>query len=193
MAVSKRLRFEILRRDNHTCRYCGAKAPDVPLRVDHVTPIALGGTDDPDNLVTACEPCNTGKSSIAPDSPLVADVAADTLRWSRAMQQVAAIRANDIEARLVIVDWFEKIWRGWHYGDEKKPIPLPDGADGVLRFIDAGLTEIEIEQLVTVAMRASHIPPVATWRYFCGCCWKRIRDNVDMAAEIIAVDKGLDG
>lgn len=37
MAVSKRLRYEILRRGNHTCRYCGASAPDVPLRVDHVT------------------------------------------------------------------------------------------------------------------------------------------------------------
>ncbi|WP_075737496.1 HNH endonuclease [Streptomyces acidiscabies] len=63
MAVSKRLRYEILRRDNHTCRYCGASAPDVPLRVDHVTPVALGGTDTPDNLVAACEPCNSGKSS----------------------------------------------------------------------------------------------------------------------------------
>ena len=30
MAVSKRLRYEILRRDNHTCRYCGASAPDAP-------------------------------------------------------------------------------------------------------------------------------------------------------------------
>ena len=31
MAVSKRLRFEILRRDNHACRYCGQMAPDVKL------------------------------------------------------------------------------------------------------------------------------------------------------------------
>ncbi|AWN05089.1 HNH endonuclease [Gordonia phage Easley] len=40
MAVSKRLRYEILRRDNHTCRYCGATAPDVPLTVDHVVPVS---------------------------------------------------------------------------------------------------------------------------------------------------------
>lgn len=63
MAVSKRLRYEILRRDSHTCRYCGASAPDAPLRVDHVTPVALGGTDHPSNLATSCEPCNSGKSS----------------------------------------------------------------------------------------------------------------------------------
>jgi 5-methylcytosine-specific restriction endonuclease McrA len=32
--IPRRLRFEILRRDGHTCRYCGAQAPDVPLTVD---------------------------------------------------------------------------------------------------------------------------------------------------------------
>ncbi|MFE4420379.1 HNH endonuclease [Streptomyces sp. NPDC056817] len=63
MAVSKRLRYEILRRDRYTCRYCGASAPDAPMRVDHVTPVALGGTDHPSNLVAACEPCNSGKTS----------------------------------------------------------------------------------------------------------------------------------
>ncbi|MGW6578921.1 HNH endonuclease [Streptomyces globisporus] len=63
MAVSKRLRYEILRRDKHACRYCGATAPDVPLRVDHVIPVALGGSDAPENLVAACEPCNSGKTS----------------------------------------------------------------------------------------------------------------------------------
>ncbi|MFF0055622.1 HNH endonuclease [Streptomyces microflavus] len=63
MAVSKRLRYEILRRDRFTCRYCGASAPDAPMRVDHVTPVALGGTDHPSNLVAACEPCNSGKTS----------------------------------------------------------------------------------------------------------------------------------
>ena len=55
MAVSKRTRFEVLRRDNHTCRYCGQSAPDVKLTVDHVLPVALGGHDDPTNLVAACK------------------------------------------------------------------------------------------------------------------------------------------
>jgi len=38
MAVSKRLRFEILRRDDHACRYCGATAPEAKL--------AAGGSSD---------------------------------------------------------------------------------------------------------------------------------------------------
>lgn len=54
MSVSKRLRFEILRRDNHACRYCGATAAEGPLTIDHVLAVALGGTDEASNLVTAC-------------------------------------------------------------------------------------------------------------------------------------------
>ncbi|MFD9276847.1 HNH endonuclease [Streptomyces mirabilis] len=77
MAVSKRLRYEILRRDRYTCRYCGASAPDAPMRVDHVTPVALGGTDHPSNLVAACEPCNSGKSSSI--EGFVDDVQSDTV------------------------------------------------------------------------------------------------------------------
>lgn len=34
MAVSKRTRFEVLRRDGHRCRYCGAGAEDAALTVD---------------------------------------------------------------------------------------------------------------------------------------------------------------
>lgn len=57
------LRFKVLSRDNYTCRYCGAKAPDVKLHVDHVIPKARGGRDELSNLVTACETCNLGKQA----------------------------------------------------------------------------------------------------------------------------------
>lgn len=75
MAVSKRLRFEVLRRDGYRCRYCGAGADRVELEVDHVTPVSLGGADVMENLVTACEPCNSGKSSTAADAPVLEIVA----------------------------------------------------------------------------------------------------------------------
>lgn len=60
----RRARFAILARDNFTCRYCGRKAPNVELVVDHVVPIAAGGTNDDDNLVAACVDCNAGKSDL---------------------------------------------------------------------------------------------------------------------------------
>lgn len=62
--VGQRLRFTVLKRDGFKCRYCGRKAPAVVLEVDHIVPVAAGGTNELDNLVTACEDCNGGKSDI---------------------------------------------------------------------------------------------------------------------------------
>jgi 5-methylcytosine-specific restriction endonuclease McrA len=61
--VALRLRWQVLRRDNFTCRYCGASAESAELHVDHVISRADGGSDEIGNLVTACIPCNLGKGS----------------------------------------------------------------------------------------------------------------------------------
>ncbi len=60
-AVPPRLRFEILKRDNFTCQYCGKKAPDIILEVDHVEPYSLTKNNSPENLITSCKDCNRGK------------------------------------------------------------------------------------------------------------------------------------
>ena len=62
-----RLRFGILHRDGFRCRYCGrtSRTPGVVLHVDHVVPVAAGGATTEDNLLTACEECNLGKSTRA--------------------------------------------------------------------------------------------------------------------------------
>lgn len=62
--VSKKLRFEVFKRDSFTCQYCGQKAPDVVLEVDHIEPLSEGGETDILNLITACKSCNRGKSNI---------------------------------------------------------------------------------------------------------------------------------
>lgn len=61
--VSNSLRFDVFQRDEHTCQYCGRKAPEVELQADHLIPVARGGTDAFDNLVTSCRECNSGKSA----------------------------------------------------------------------------------------------------------------------------------
>jgi hypothetical protein len=60
-ALSLKSRFDIFKRDNFTCRYCGACGDDVKLEVDHVTPVSAGGTNHHENLATACFECNRGK------------------------------------------------------------------------------------------------------------------------------------
>ena len=60
-AISKKLRFEVFKRDNFTCQYCGKSAPDVILEVDHINPVKNGGDNNIMNLITACFDCNRGK------------------------------------------------------------------------------------------------------------------------------------
>lgn len=61
-----RLRFKVFRRDGYTCQYCGRRAPEFPLHVDHIVPWSKGGATTLDNLRTACSQCNLGKGSMKP-------------------------------------------------------------------------------------------------------------------------------
>lgn len=61
MTIPLSMRFQILERDSFTCRFCGKRAPETELEVDHVVPRSKGGSDDTSNLVTACRDCNRGK------------------------------------------------------------------------------------------------------------------------------------
>lgn len=61
--IPQSVRFNVFRRDNFTCRYCGRASPQVVLHCDHATSVKDGGGDTEDNLVTACSDCNFGKSS----------------------------------------------------------------------------------------------------------------------------------
>ncbi|KOG33322.1 HNH endonuclease [Streptomyces resistomycificus] len=176
MPVSKRLRYEILRRDNHTCRYCGASAPDVPLRVDHVTPVALGGTDEPTNLATSCEPCNSGKSSATVDSAVVAGVSDDALRWAAAMKQ-AAVNLQELEKpKDEYRDAFLAEWNRWHVGkDETEKVPLDDGwKQSIERFRVAGIPTWMWADIVDAAMANQKVKPDRTFRYVCGIAWNKV-------------------
>ncbi len=133
MAVSKRLRYEILRRDSYRCRYCGVGADEARLTVDHVVPVTLGGGDESSNLCAACGPCNSRKSSSAPDAPLVDDVAGDALRWAAAMRQAAAIQAANVESRAAYVAAFDAAWCHWTYADDRTVSRPPDWASYVGR------------------------------------------------------------
>ena len=61
MAISKRKRFEVFKRDNFTCQYCGRKPPDVLLEADHIVSVYNEGSDEMENLITSCFDCNRGK------------------------------------------------------------------------------------------------------------------------------------
>lgn len=166
--ISKRLRFEILRRDNHACRYCGATAPDIKLTVDHVTPVALGGTDEASNLVTACAPCNAGKSASAPDASLVAEVKVDALRHAAVMQSAYAVIVERISLRSDYVDAFLEAWT------IQKAFPA-DFENSLDRWHSMG---VPVELIVDAAQKADRctrrMSTQDRFKYFCGIVWGQV-------------------
>jgi len=193
MALSRRLRFEILRRAGHTCRYCGAKAPDVPLAVDHVIPVALGGGAEPNNLVTACRDCNAGKSSTNPDSPLVEDVDAAALLFAKAMERAAEIQMSQAEALMEkVLHWHQLSWGRWtierQVDGEKvqETLPLdPNWMESIERFLSAGLSVDDLDAMTDRAMHKKGLVNAEVFRYFCGCCWGLLSDRQELARRLI--------
>lgn len=180
MAVSKRLRYEILRRDNHTCRYCGDAAPNVALTVDHVIPTALGGSDQPDNLVTACQPCNAGKSATSPEAPVVTDVASDALRWAAAMKAAQQLRIQARDERERHREYFHDVWLT-HYGDDRD-LHTSWGTT-VDDLIEAGLAYDDFEDAVEITAQYMRRDP---FRYFCGVCWNKVSELQAIARSVLS-------
>jgi 5-methylcytosine-specific restriction endonuclease McrA len=63
LGLTAKVRWQVLARDAFTCQYCGRRPPEVSLEVDHRVSVAEGGTDDIDNLFSACTECNRGKGT----------------------------------------------------------------------------------------------------------------------------------
>lgn len=51
-------RSKVFERDGYVCRHCGKQLTRFTATVDYATPIAEGGDESVENLVTACAECN---------------------------------------------------------------------------------------------------------------------------------------
>lgn len=192
MAVTKRLRYEILRRDNHTCRYCGESAPGVKLTIDHVVPVSLGGADEPANLVAACTDCNAGKAASNPDAPLVENVAEDALRWAKAIERATELRKKNREAQFEFYKRFVLTSQEICDDNPDARFPSIDSAGGPLsamrtvsEFYSAGLDMSELIDAMSIAMSNDRLSEDGIWRYFCGVCWRKVDALHEAARSLI--------
>jgi HNH endonuclease len=177
MAVSKRTRFEIFKRDGFRCVYCGATPNTTVLHVDHVEPKAKGGTDDPSNLVTSCQPCNGGKSDVRlQDKRLHSGMSTEDAREhaEQIMGYLEAQRAI-LAARDTMIDALRQRWEeaiGW---------TLPASERASLGMFLEHFTFADLASAVDIAA-SKFCAPVGSasrarsaFRYFCGIVhtWRR--------------------
>ena len=57
-------RKNVFQRDQNCCKYCGQT--NKKLSIDHVIPRSRGGTDNWENVITACLQCNVSKGNRTP-------------------------------------------------------------------------------------------------------------------------------
>ena len=146
-------------------------------------PESLGGNDDPTNLVTACEDCNSGKTSIAPDSPLVEDIDQAAATWNAALAKAQEEAAEQFDQREALIGAFLWSW------EEKLPefARLPDDYEQtVVDFYAKGLSLDALDEAMAItASKRGAISQAQMWSYFCGICWNKLRELEKRAREII--------
>lgn len=168
--MSKRVRFEVFKRDGFSCQYCGATPPKVILEVDHIDPVAGGGSDDIDNLVTACFSCNRGKGAVSLTSvpQSLADKAAEVVEREEQLAGYQAILAAKRE-RLEDDSW--AVFRHWR-GEEET---THERFNSVKRFVELlGLDDVL--DAVDVTRGACIYSDRREFLYFCKVCWNKVKD-----------------
>lgn len=169
--ISKSTRFEVFKRDEFTCQYCGAHPPLVVLEIDHITPVASGGGSEIENLVTSCMDCNRGKGAVHLEQrPAALAITAEQVAEREA--QIAGYAAV-MEARRERLE--AEVWR---VIEELEP-----GAESYDRRRFATIKTFVDRLGVHHTLRAVEIASSRirsrwqTYKYFCGICWRCIREN----------------
>jgi len=172
--VTKKMRFEVFKRDEFTCQYCGAHPPKAILHVDHIHPVAQGGGNESDNLITACESCNQGKgantlknapASLKEKAEKIKEQEAQILGYAEVFKRKQ--QRIDAQARDVCGILFGPTWE----------IKNADFAS-IKNFVDR-LGYPEVHEAAEIAASKSIYSNNRLFRYFCGVCWGKVRGATD--------------
>lgn len=170
-AISKKIRFNVFKRDGFCCQYCGSKPPTVVLEIDHIHPVSGGGDNAADNLITACFDCNRGKSdgllsSIPPSleerAAILTEKREQIDAYGRLIKSIKRKEEKSIDA---VQDVFSTYFEGFSFSTKFR--------ESVRVFIQKMPID-EVEQAMHTACSRIRRRDDSI-KYFCGICWKLIR------------------
>lgn len=183
-AVSTRTRFEIFKRDEFTCAYCGQTPPAVILHVDHIVPVSKGGDASLLNLITACSKCNMGKSNIPLD---VVPASIEEMHVDARERHEQLIEYNQWlrEAKVKRDEWALQLKDHWAAlgGHDPASCAWPDkGGSSVSYFLEKLPYEILVKFMDKAAVKfPDELEEMSRFKYFCGCCHHRINGTYKWA------------
>lgn len=177
-AVTKKTRFEVFKRDMFVCQYCGNTPPSVILEVDHITPVSKEGSDNVDNLITACFDCNRGKAanelSVCPDT--IKEKAKMLIEKREQLESFNKLLAADRARHDYEVDYIEDSFcsiTGNNFTDKfKRSIKLNFLSKLAFEEVRDAM-EISFDRITDGDTIDDEIAE-RVLKYFCGVCWNKI-------------------
>lgn len=181
MSISKKIRFEVFKRDGFTCQYCGKHPPEVTLEIDHIKPKSKEGRDDINNLVTACFDCNRGKSNIelkqvpnklAENKEIIEEREKQYVEYHKLLAKIQKRINSEVNE---VTNIFENYFSSRTLTDSFKrtSVKMFIGKLGVFQVCDA--MEIACDKFYSKSKSNSSSDYAI--KYFCGICWNKIKDN----------------
>jgi len=173
-SLSKKIRFEVFKRDLFKCQYCGIEPPNGLLEVDHIIPVSKGGCNSEDNLITSCFDCNRGKSNIelTEITPSINNKYLVLKEKEEQLKQFENLIRNRRRKENKNIIKLEDIFNVFH----------PDSSwtenfkISIKRQFFTQLTYQEIEESLYIACEKS-LSAESCSKYFCGVCWNKIKNR----------------
>ena len=186
--LSKRLRFEIFKRDQFKCVYCGRTPPSIILCCDHVLAVANGGTNEEHNLVTSCIDCNQGKSDHSLDSIPDSTIGSLAQQKEKSEQLLAAnewLRDQRLHLETICNDLGNLWWNNW--ATSKRQINKYTWGINPSRSVMLFLRKLPAEKVreaIDISLNNfGHKAEYKTWKYFCAVAWNMIRESEGKIAD----------
>ena len=171
-AISKKLRFEIFKRDLFTCQYCGATPPSVVLQVDHIKPVADGGGNEEENLIASCTDCNQGKGA------RLLSTAPETLAKKTELQKEKQEQLREFEKIMSLkkAAMTRKVNQLENYFGEQTDHCFADHFKKSVRMFFEKLPKHDVYKAMDISL-SKHSDIETILKYFCGVCWRMIKES----------------
>ncbi len=178
MSISKKVRFEVFKRDGFTCGYCGKTPPGITLEIDHIQPKSDGGNDDINNLLSACFDCNRGKrnyklsnapNQLAVNLEILKEKEEQLKEYNKVIQKIEKRAQREI---LKIEKAFQEYFTNRVFTESFKESTVKRFVEKLPVSVVEGAMRIACgRKAITESDQAAD----DTIRYFCGICWKKIK------------------
>lgn len=182
MSISKKIRFEVFKRDKFTCQYCGSNPPNVTLEVDHIQPKSKNGTDDINNLITACFDCNRGKSNVELKSipntlienmDMIQEKEDQYLEYQKLLRKVNRRINKELDS---ISEIYTSYFLNYEFNESFKRTSLKKfismlGLESVVDAAHIAFNKFQLNNEKDSEMAEDAI------KYFCGICWNKINNE----------------